>query len=74
MPTDEELSNVVKSLANGKSPGPDDIITKFYKQCLPVIKVELARFSGVGLQRKISHLKLKKGVITLIHKKAMAQI
>jgi hypothetical protein len=36
----EETDNIVSSLPNGKSPGPDGFNTEFLKKCWPVIKEE----------------------------------
>ena len=68
-PNDEEIDNVVKSLANGKSPGPDGISAEFYKRCLPIIKTELREVFQYWFEKENIPGEIKKGVITLIHKK-----
>ncbi|CAK8680067.1 unnamed protein product [Clavelina lepadiformis] len=67
--TIEEIENAVKSMKNGKSPGPDGLSAELYKECWPLIRNEIRELIQYWFDQKVIPREIKKGIITLIHKK-----
>ncbi|CAK8678480.1 unnamed protein product [Clavelina lepadiformis] len=64
-----EIQNVVKTLANGKSPGPDGLSGEFYKTCWNIIGDKMSEIFKHWFKEKKIPKEIKKGAITLIYKK-----
>jgi hypothetical protein len=66
--TDKEIEDVVKSLPNEKSPGPDGFNNEFIKCCWPIIGNDIKELINDFFEEKISMESINSSFITLIPK------
>jgi mannosylglycoprotein endo-beta-mannosidase len=66
--TEKEIEDVVKSLPNEKSPGPDGFNNEFIKCCWPIIGADIKELINDFYEEKISLESINSSFITLIPK------
>ena len=66
--TEKEVENVIQSLANSRSPGPDGFSNEFYKVMCPSIKKDLTSLFNNYLNNARISSSMKSGLVVLIPK------
>lgn len=66
--THGELTKALIAMANGKSPGPDGIITELYKVLWPVMGIDYYNMILEAIQARQFHEGVTEGLIALLHK------
>lgn len=66
--THGELTKALFAMANGKSPGPDGVITELYKALWHIIGSDYHQMIQEAIQNKQFHKGVTEGLIALLHK------
>jgi hypothetical protein len=64
-----ELDTALKSMAAGKAPGPDGVITEFYKKFWELIKADYLIMIQEAVRSNRMALGVNRGLISLLHKR-----
>ena len=67
--SEREIETAISQMAKGKAPGPDGLSIEFYTHCWPIIKDEVVSMLRKMFSTQTIHPQIKKGYLTLIHKK-----
>ena len=66
--TMEELSKALSEMANGKAPGPDGVLTEFFKEYWDTIKADYLEMINLAAENQQFPPGVTRGLISLLHK------